>query len=96
MCKSVFLVFLLHRYGVFCLLGGKMNKQLLKEMLSPCFTAGVATTSQIAAFLNLSYRTISGASEKGKLRKIDRGVYNIDDVANWLCANPRYIAKITK
>lgn len=73
-----------------------MNKQLIKEMLSPCFTAGVATTSQIAGFLNLSCRTISTAHEKGKLRKIDRGVYSIDDVVNWLFANPRYISKITK
>ena len=72
-----------------------MNKTAIKELISPCFTAGVATEIVIASFLKYERRTLNAAKNKGKLKQIDRGVYAIDDVVNWLCANPRYLSRIS-
>lgn len=72
-----------------------MNKTAIKELISPCFIAGIASEKTIASFLKYERHTLCIARNKGKLKQIDRGVYAIDDVVNWLCANPRYLSRIS-
>ena len=71
-----------------------MNKNAIKELIAPCFTGGIASSQKLASFLGYERHILILAKNKGKLKQIDRGVYTIDDVVNWLSANPRYLSRI--
>ena len=71
-----------------------MNKSAIKELIAPCFTAGVASVQEVCGFLKYNRHTLNSEKNKGKLKQIDRGVFAIDDVVNWLFANPRYLSRV--
>lgn len=73
-----------------------MNKKEIKELIAPYFTAGVISETALASILNMNRRNINRIKNEGKLHTVDRGVYAIDDVTNFLSANPRYVVRIAK
>lgn len=73
-----------------------MNKTEIKCLLLDNGVSGVVSTQKLASALGWNIRTISGAVTSGKLKRIDRNAFALDDVVNWLYANQRYIVRLNK
>ena len=69
-----------------------MTKQEVKKILIETLGCPVLMNmSGIARKLNVSPATVGYAHARGSLRACDRWTFEIDDVADWLSKEPRYL-----
>ena len=74
-----------------------MTQKFVRETLARAGLGAVVSGEQLADVLNLHVRTILRIRSQGRfLQPIDRNTYDLDTVVDWLCANPRYMTRITR
>lgn len=71
-----------------------LTKKSVIDILSKRFVCPIVTTKQLAESLKVSQIAIRKARLSGKLKAVDRNCFDLDAVAEWLYANPRFLTKI--
>ncbi len=54
---------------------------------------GIITAHAVATILGVGYRVVKDAERAGYIPAIDKCTYRLDDVAEWLLQNPRFMAQ---
>jgi hypothetical protein len=74
---------------------GALTFKSVKEWLVEHGAQGILGLSAVSLIVGVSKRTVKDAERSGQLKAIDKCTYTIDDVVNWLIANPRHVAQGT-
>lgn len=72
------------------------NCKSVKNWLIENGMGAVVSATALSEFIGVSRKTIKNAENAHKLTTVDKCTYSIDSVANWLVANPRYVAQRKK
>lgn len=69
------------------------NVKAIKEWLITKGAAGIMKLDVVCDILGISKRVIQDAVRSGKIHPLEKSTYSLDEIANFLMSNPRYIAQ---